>query len=171
MIRAWAKSYRVVARMLVSDMISIHVAGTPRPKQSARFVKGRAIPIAATNKQLKVWDAAIKASCRRALDAGAEPMAGPLCMEVRFYFKTPKAERWGLPHTHRPDADNCVKEVMDSIKKSGLMAVDDCYIAGIDAQKIWAKDAGMVVTIRPWGTAAAMLPDQDDDIGVAFTID
>jgi len=157
--------------MWVSDMITLKVTGTPRPKQSTRFVKGRALPIAAINKHLKVWTAAVKAECKRALGGGAEPLAGPLCVEYRFYFGTDKAERWGLPHTHKPDADNLQKAAGDAIKAGGVLACDDSYIAGVDAQKIWAKDAGMVVTIRPWGTAAAMVPDQDDDIGVAFTID
>jgi Holliday junction resolvase RusA-like endonuclease len=156
--------------MLVNDMISIKIQGVARPKQSARFVKGRAIPIAATNAHLKVWTAAVKSACRRELDAGAEPLAGPISMEVRFYFPTNKAERWGLPHTHRPDADNITKGLMDAIKSSGIISVDDSYIAGIDAMKLWSKDAGTVVTLRAWGSAAT-LSDNPDDLGVSFTID
>lgn len=152
-------------------MITLQIPGTPRPKQSARFVRGRVIPVEATNKLLKLWGVSIAQACRRALDAGAEPIAGAVCIDVQFFFPTPKAERWGKPHTQRPDKDNLEKGLYDFMKKNKILSGDDCTIAGGEQVKMWAKDAGTVVTIRPFGSPRTLEPDQDDDIGVAFTID
>lgn len=157
--------------MWVNNMITLHIPGVARPKQSARFMNGRVIPVEATNRLLKLWGMSVAQACRRALDAGAEPIPGAVSIDVQFFFPTNKAERWGKPHTQRPDIDNLTKGLYDYLKKNKILAGDDCTIAGGENLKMWAKDAGTVLTIRPFGSPRTLEADQEDDIGVAFTID
>ena len=88
---------------------------------------------------------------------------GPVVLEVDFYFATRKAERWGQPHTIRPDADNLLKGLMDPLVKAGVLG-DDAQVTDPMPRKRWAQTAGAVIVIKPWrtDTDAARRDDPDD---------
>lgn len=141
--------------------VVLHVTGTPRPKQSVRWVDGRAISVAATRKLLKLWTATLKAEARRsALD---RQLDGAIRVDIDFYFGTPKAERWGQPHTHKPDKDNLEKAVLDALK--GIVFTDDSRVASGSTAKWWAERAGAVIVVSE--AQKRQLDYDDDDLGAA----
>ena len=145
----------------------LHVNGTPRPKQSARFVNGRVVSVERTNKLLKAWKAGIVAAGRQWLREGNEAFGPvPLVVEVDFYFATKKRERWGQPHMPRPDSDNLQKAMYDALKDAGVIR-DDAQITDPKPRKRWAETAGAVIVVREWEEGRDDEGRDDlDDIGV-----
>lgn len=129
------------------DVILIDVKGTPRPQPRPRFVRGRVISTADAN--AKRWIAAVEAASRVAL-AEHGKQDGPLSVLMSFHFPTKDASRHGLPHTHRPDADNLAKLALDSLMRAGLIA-DDAAVSCLVARKTWAASplAGVSITVSP----------------------
>jgi hypothetical protein len=70
-----------------------------------------------------------------------------LRIEVVFYFGTKESERWGKPHTYKPDVDNVLKLIMDVMVNSGLLAGDDCAISCDHSRKRWCKPSGAGVVV------------------------
>jgi Holliday junction resolvase RusA-like endonuclease len=85
-----------------------------------------------------------KATCRMAaVEAYAgQPLAGPLALSLIFVLPRPSAKRWKrqamprLPHTGRPDTDNLIKSVKDSLNK--VIWNDDSQIFELRAVKVIA---------------------------------
>jgi len=84
------------------------------------------------------------------------PLEGPLRVEVTFLFPLPasakarvkqqvEAGEW-VPHTTKPDADNCIKAVKDGL--NGILWADDKLIS----EGVWRKGYGKVpgVEIAVW---------------------
>lgn len=93
---------------------------------------------------------------------GHGAVEGPLAVCIGFSFGTPKKDRHGKPHTHRPDADNLAKLALDAVMKAGLIG-DDSAVATLVVRKTWDHEPGMVMTIAP--DIRLDLPDgtPDDD--------
>ena len=76
----------------------------------------------------------------------------PLIFEVTFAFKIPKTRESrrnllvGTPHTIKPDADNCIKHLLDCAK--GILYYDDSQISRIIAKKIWDIEGYTEFTIK-----------------------
>ncbi|OFX03306.1 MAG: hypothetical protein A3E78_12280 [Alphaproteobacteria bacterium RIFCSPHIGHO2_12_FULL_63_12] len=141
----------------------LHVRGTPRPKQSARFANGRVISIVAARALLKAWTASIKKAGTAWARAGNVPLDGALRCDIDFYFATPKAERHGKPHTHRPDIDNLAKAALDSMR--GIVFSDDSKVSSGLVSKWWAAEAGAVIVVREIAGHTDDIRDDDDDLG------
>lgn len=85
------------------------------------------------------------------------PFEGPLTLSVRFYLarpqklKTKKAPEEAIPHTSRPDLDNCIKGFKDSLK--GLLWHDDAQVCIYDGcGKFYCeKDGQPRVEFTLWG--------------------
>ncbi len=73
---------------------------------------------------------------------GAPGLSGPLGLKAVLLFpmplgehrKTPRGRRW---HTAKPDIDNVLKAVLDTMVAAGWMA-DDARLSQVEAQKIVA---------------------------------
>lgn len=82
---------------------------------------------------------------------GIEPIfTGPLCLEALFYLEQPKtkAQRLAGPyHFKRPDLDNYLKFILDTITDTKAIWNDDNQVAWITAKKLYAKNAKTVITI------------------------
>lgn len=60
---------------------------------------------------------------------------------LRFEIPVPKcgAKRIGQPHTQKPDLDNLIKALLDSVFQ------DDAHVHRIYAEKVWAEKGAIVV--------------------------
>lgn len=77
-----------------------------------------------------------------------EPATGPISLTVIFYFdkKSPKKD-WGKFKTTKPDADNCVKELIDAMTSVGFWE-DDAQIADLHVRKYYAERATIYVRVE-----------------------
>jgi len=107
----------------------------PTPKGRPRFGKGRTYTPAKTVKAEAIIREAIKTSMPK------EPIESPVSLLVVFFHKMPKS--WsqkkrdlmlGKPKTSKPDADNLLKLVKDSLQ--GFVK-DDSYITDAHVKKFW----------------------------------
>lgn len=131
------------------DQIVLHVHGTPRPKQSARFVDGRAVGVTRTKRLQKLWAQQVVQACAVIADR-PNWLNGPLCADRVFWFGTDKTERYGQPHTHRPDGDNLEKMMFDCMQSAGLIGNDSHVAGGSGPWKLWAPKPGAMIVLRPW---------------------
>lgn len=132
--------------------ISFFIPGIPvakgRARMSARGGFARAYTPAKTRKAEK--DFATLASAF----APATPLECPLSLQLTFYFPIPSSfTKWKQEaaangkyhHVTRPDLDNCIKLVKDSL--NGLFFLDDRQVSGIIASKWYARDPYTTVRI------------------------
>jgi Holliday junction resolvase RusA-like endonuclease len=68
-----------------------------------------------------------------------QPLSCPICISIHFLLPRPKGMMWKkkdmprVPNPHRPDIDNCIKTVIDSL--NGIAYLDDGQITEIHAKK------------------------------------
>lgn len=111
----------------------------PRQRHRVMQIAGKAI---STNYAPRHPVDGYKATVRHAATvayAGA-PLEGPLFLEVVFVFPRPKlpkkAGNGRLPHCKKPDVDNLLKSLCDSL--NGLLFGDDRQIASAMVRKVIA---------------------------------
>ena len=123
--------------------LTFSVDGIPRPQPRPRFVKGRVVSAADAN--AKRWIVAVEAMAKQ-----AKPFAGDLgsalSVVLVFRFPTKVKDRWGKPHTFRPDSDNLAKLILDCMMRAGLMS-DDSIVSSLSIRKSWSSDAGVDVLV------------------------
>jgi Holliday junction resolvase RusA-like endonuclease len=163
---------------------SLYVPGTPRPKQSGRFVRGRFVSQATADRGIRIYRERIERMAREALDAQGGPAAvaervkaaggtAGLWLRVRWVFATEQRNRWGELHTSRPDTDNLLKLLMDALSKAGWFhgwRSDDAAVAKPDVVKVWGQSAGAGFELRafvPSTTTKREAPSCGDEAGEA----
>ncbi len=142
--------------MVYLDVIAIgHPRAQPRPRVVGRAVLTDSAASAA-------WKAIIVEAIA-ASDWTSPPADAPLELVVELAMPTAQAKRAGLPAIGRPDLDNCVKAVADSLMEPGgrdfAQAVarlgpagrrykgviaDDAQIVSVRASKRWSRRPGGV---------------------------
>ena len=76
-----------------------------------------------------------------AMKAGIKPIVGPVEMIIKFYFCLPKSKYRKRkpveehPKLTKPDLDNCIKSVKDSLNK--IAYADDAQVWKITAEKYY----------------------------------
>lgn len=153
------------------NTLVITTLGTPRPKQSARFVNGRAVGITQANAKLKHWTKRLKLAARAQLqeynprDLMAAIYSGAVRLDATFYMPVKDPKRWGQPHTAKPDEDNLRKAVKDVLESAGVLS-NDSRIHGGETWKFYAQEGGCTLKLTPHG----LTPDTDDDedLGVGY---
>lgn len=140
--------------------IQIIVRGTPRPKQSGRWVGRRMVSVVKTNKLLKAWTQGVINAAR---ECDVEPWlsAGALVIDTFYVFKVKDPKRWGQPHITTPDRDNLDKAVFDALTHSGLIP-DDKRCSKGTSEKMYGAEAGCRITIRPVGFVPLRESEADD---------
>lgn len=85
---------------------------------------------------------------------GGKKHSGPLFVKLEFFFAPSKSEtkknrqlmlEGKIPHTKRPDVDNCVKSIQDAC--NGIAYDDDSQIVKLEASKQYAEQDGILLTI------------------------
>jgi Holliday junction resolvase RusA-like endonuclease len=152
----------------IYPIVSFKVLGVPRPQPRPRFAQGRVV--AEIDPKVKQWQAAGRHAATMAKE-GLNPNVGGLRMDsavadalgggkalrvdITFYFGTRHAERWGKPHTHRPDRDNLDKLVLDEMTKVQLIGGDDCRVSAGTIRKRWCDLTGSGALVEVYADDSA----------------
>ncbi len=134
------------------------VSGTPRPQPRPRFVNGRAV--STLDAKSNAWKAALRACAGHVLQRAGKTseslgLREAISMELTFSFSTGEEGRFGKPHTHKPDADNLAKLVMDALVDGGLWVGDDSRVADLTVRKRWCKSGSEGVAVSIYVDAPA----------------
>ncbi len=128
-------------------MIALRIATVPiaQPRQrttirttrDGKIFTGNYTP---ANHPVRQFKADVRAAVSRVLSA---PLEGPVALRVVFVLPRPKRLIWKrremprVPHTSRPDLDNLVKALKDSL--NGLAWRDDSQVVELSASKCYAS--------------------------------
>lgn len=154
-------------------LIRFIIRGEPKSQPRPRFVDGRVI--SNVKPAVSSWQAAVRRGASEALNAigkGLLDRTTALRVDVTFFFATKVSNRWGKPHTHKPDRDNLDKLVLDESTKVGLFGGDDCRVSAGMIRKYWCRPGGdgaivevlIDASAAPWdGLDAPPSMDTPDD--------
>lgn len=103
-------------------------------------------------KRLQEWTEALRWAARAHIPPDA--LEGPVCLEIRAYFRRPKSRTKlaEVAHCMKPDGDKIARAVGDALKSAGVYR-DDSYIADWHVRKRYEHEGqppGAYITIRPW---------------------
>jgi Holliday junction resolvase RusA-like endonuclease len=130
-------------------MTTFHVAGIPAPQGSKTgYIRGTKVVLVESSKKVKPWRAAVAQAATQAY-LHAEPIDGPVAVEIDFHLPRPKS----LPKrviwmVKKPDLDKLIRSTLDAL--SGIAYIDDNRVTHITATKDYAAspdDAGATITI------------------------
>lgn len=76
----------------------------------------------------------------------AEPLSGPLRLQVRWCFGTGGRMAQGAPHTSKPDMSNLLKTLEDCMARTGWIE-DDALLCEETMAKAWMDPAGIWVRV------------------------
>lgn len=129
-------------------LFSVH--GDPVPQKQTQFVRKTGACYNPSRPDIERFQWQIRPY------APLEPLAGPISLDITFYFKIPASVsgikrrqmlNQVIHHTKRPDADNCAYLVTNAMK--GIMYVDDSQIIDLNIHKRYALAGRTVVKIVP----------------------
>lgn len=90
------------------------------------------------------------------MQSGEEKMEGPLKATIYAFFKIPqsvsKKKRKEMLldyHTHKPDADNIAKSILDGL--SGIAMDDDAQVVWLDVHKHYSEDERVFLILEEIG--------------------
>ena len=136
------KNVRKGNKEMEKTNVIITIATKPKPKLRARF--NRKTGIAYNPDKNEDYESLIRWHCKQATKHFFE---GGICLICNFYFKppasTPKKKLESYynatePYTKKPDLDNLVKAVKDSL--NGVLWKDDSQIVYVLAKKRYAQE-------------------------------
>ena len=76
----------------------------------------------------------------------AQPMEGPIKLTVIFIFLAGKSHTPGFPKITKPDTDNMLKALKDSLTRTGFWK-DDAQVWNETTAKIWGREPGIRVIV------------------------
>lgn len=114
--------------------VSFDVWGKVRGKGRPRFTRsGRPY----TPKATRDYEAAIREAYMNAPERPPEPFSGPVSVFVATCRQLPKSAPKSVssePDTHKPDADNVAKVVLDAL--NGVAWLDDAQVTSLTVVKL-----------------------------------
>jgi len=134
--------------------IALFVAGTPKPQPRPRFVGGRAV--STLDAKTNAWKGQIRAivtHARMANESMFARMGVGTPIELNLVFSFESERHTGL-HTHKPDADNLAKLVMDVLVDAKAWEGDDSRVAVLYCRKQWCAPGEGGVAIEITATVA-----------------
>ena len=145
--------------------MTITVYGVPAPQGSKSFkgMRGGHAILAESSKKVKPWREAVKWAAIERMDSAkwsdggfgqGEAFAGPVTVEVDFYFIHPKTGKRRPAHSVKPDIDKLLRSTFDALKDAGVFE-DDSRICLVQARKHYATQfspvpAGAVIRVERW---------------------
>ena len=145
--------------------MTITVYGVPAPQGSKSFkgMRGGHAILAESSKKVKPWREAVKWAAIERMDSAkwsdggfgqGEAFAGPVTVEVDFYFIHPKTGKRRPTHSVKPDIDKLLRSTFDALKDAGVYK-DDSRICSVVARKHYANEhspvpAGAVIRVERW---------------------
>jgi Holliday junction resolvase RusA-like endonuclease len=124
-------------------LVRMVVRGEPKSQPRPRFVGNRVI--SNIKPAVSMWQGAVRRAAHEALcaiDGGLLAIVSAVRVDVTFFFPTKFSDRWGQPHTMKPDRDNLDKLVLDESTKAGLFGGDDCRVSAGMIRKYWCRPGG-----------------------------
>lgn len=121
--------------------ICFQVPGTPVSKLRHRtFITKGGSQRQYTPQETILYENMSAICCREAMNGtNQERFTGPVKVSARYYFPIAKTRAGriaeGNHHCQRPDLDNCVKSILDSLH--GVAWNDDCCVCEVVASKHW----------------------------------
>ncbi len=120
--------------------IEFTVPGLPiaQPRQRYAIKAGKAMNYTEVKHNVNAYKAAVKLRAAESYDGGAL-IDGPVSLLVEFFFPRTQAETWKTkpmprkPHCKKPDADNLLKAVKDSL--TGCLWRDDALVWSTQVRK------------------------------------
>jgi len=136
-------------------VLMFQVYGTPRPKPSVRGVGGHFT--VRTKRDANLWRDAVTRVARAAADTlmrGGHDLswlADAVTVDREYRFTPParSMRRLGQVHSLKPDADNLDKLLFDAMQDAGVLPGGDQRVSGGLPRKLWARQAGVWVIMRP----------------------
>jgi Holliday junction resolvase RusA-like endonuclease len=131
--------------------VTFTVPGIPAPQGSKTRTKWG---VREDNPATRPWRAAVGWEASLVMQ-GREQLAGPLALEVVFFFPRPKSHygtgkraavlKDSAPdfHTSPPDADKLLRAIGDSVK--GIICRDDSLFAIVRAEKVYGSPRAIVL--------------------------
>ncbi len=151
---------QVLPRQPLSEPLTFQLAGHPQGKGRARaFVRGGHIGHY-TPAETRSYEGMIREAAFREM-AGREPTGDPVSITMTAFFGVPKsfsklkalrALAKDIVPAKRPDLDNIAKAFLDAM--NGVVFRDDSQIVRCDFAKVYGTAPKVVVTVRPFGSAA-----------------
>ena len=123
--------------------ISFKVPGIPQGKGRPRYTVRGGYVRTYTPAGTARYEASL-VSAMKAVWQGREPLREPVRLSLLILFPRPKRMCWKRrpmprePHTAKPDTDNVVKAVCDSLEKAGIVC-NDSKIWSVLAEKQYAS--------------------------------
>ncbi len=129
------------------------IYGDPKGKGRPRFLK---TGIAYTPKDTQIYENNVRTAY---LASGEkESFSGPVRAKIVGVFKIPKSTSKkkrelmiGQPYTHKCDADNLAKIVLDSL--NGLAYKDDSCVTSLEVIKVYGDEPRVIVSLTEGGCA------------------
>ena len=114
--------------------VSFEVWGKVRGKGRPRFTRGGH---AYTPNGTRDYERAIREAYENAPMRPPEPFSGPIAVCIMTYRQLPKSTPKSVirePDTHKPDADNVAKVVLDAL--NGVAWLDDAQVTSLTVIKL-----------------------------------
>lgn len=124
--------------------IQFEVLGRPQGKQRPRMTRYGSVY---TPKQTKEYENLIKQSFNLVKPDGWTPIESAVMVTVEAYFTQAKSNKEKYC-TIKPDIDNVIKVVLDSIQGQDGIILDDKSVIGIVSRKFWGEIDKVVVTVE-----------------------
>lgn len=142
-------------------MTTFFVPGIAAPQGSKRAIANPAsgrVSLIESSKRVKPWRTDVREA---AINAGCEPLDGPVVVTIDCYFPRPKSH-FGtgrnagiikatapMSHIQRPDMDKLQRAILDAL--TGIAWHDDSQVVRIVAAKHWSEphlNPGAHITIE-----------------------
>lgn len=129
--------------------LELEILGEPVGKGRPRFSRYGTY----TPQKTKDYEEYVKQCYKNKYNIKQRPTEKPLNAKITAYFKVPtsysnkkKKELIGQPHAKRPDIDNIIKIIFDSL--NGLAYKDDNQITKIEVEKLYGEEPKVVLEIK-----------------------
>src|SRR3546814_20194832 len=105
------------------------------------------MPVSIADPKAKLWKLAVERAVDEMMHTSGLPgwISGPVRVDMVFCMPTPQADRWGQPHTAKPDLDNVAQMVCDCMERAVALPRGDSPFSMGETRKAGAESGGVCV--------------------------